>query len=280
MEPADIERRCVSDHPRYRRMSVRPGEGWALHGLIRVLRPQTVVEIGRLTGVSSSWILTALEGNSATMPIPDNHEDGSKAPTWEWVCSNCGYTITHDRSLPDGWRPCTDSLKYLCPTCVALLPSTQQPQEAPPAFKVGHLHSIDIKTRAEATSRLAKWVNDGTVTIHEFCSHGPESAALAEKLGTVDFLFVDGNHTPDAVEADCRLWLPRVRGYVLFHDWGFEGVRVGIRRVVDLEKFPRHIMTNEHMDPAQTHITSHGLMLLYLPEGLERMPAEAPGKPG
>lgn len=223
-----IERRCMTQHPRYLRMSLRHGEGWALHGLIRVLRPQTVVEIGRLVGVSSSWILAALEGNHTAWPIPNSREDESKAET----------------------------------------------------FKMGHLHSIDIQTRPEAVTRLAPWVKKGMVTLHEFSSHGPESEALAEKLGTVDFIFIDGDHSPDAVEADCRLWLPRVRGYALFHDWGWESVRVGIRRAVDLEKFSRHIMIKEHIDPAQTHATSHGLMLLYLPEGLEQMPVELPGRPG
>lgn len=228
MEAPDIERKCITDHPRWLAMSLRHGEGWALHGLIRVLRPQTVVEIGRLVGVSSSWILTALEGNHSAWPIPNSREDGSKATT----------------------------------------------------FKMGHLHSIDIHTKPEAVHRLAPWVKKKMITMHEFDSHGPRAAALAEKLGTVDFIFIDGNHSPGPVEADCRLWLPRVRGYVLFHDWGWESIRVGVRRVVDLEKFPRHIMTKEHMDPAQTHRQSHGLMLLYLPEGLERMPVELPGRPG
>jgi len=277
MEPVDIERKCITDHPRCRRMSLRPGEGWALHGLIRVLRPQTVVEIGRLAGVSSSWILTALEANHSAWRIPKSPEDGTKAQEWEWVCGRCGYTIVRDRRLPDGWSHCADSLRAMCPACVAALPAEQQSKENPTIFKMGHLHSIDIHTKPEAVTKLAPWVEKKMVTMHEFSSHGPESEALAEKLGTVDFLFIDGNHSSDPVEADCRLWLPRVRGYVLFHDWDWESVRVGIQRVVDLDKFP-HIMTKEHMDPAQIHGRSHGLMLLYLPEGLERMPAEPPGR--
>lgn len=205
-----IERRCMTQHPRHVKMSVRPGDGWALHGLIRLLRPETVVEIGRLEGVSSEWILMALEAN-----------------------------------------------------------------------KRGHLHSIDLErseAREEALRRLAPWVKKEMVTIHEFDSHGPKAEALAEKLGTIQFLFIDGEHTPDAVEADCRVWLPHVRGYVLFHDWSFETVRVGIRRVIDLEKFCRHIASNEYMAETDTGITSHGLMFLYLPEGLDDMPPEPPGK--
>jgi len=184
-----------------------------------------------------------------------------------------------DRRLPDGWRHCANSIAAICPACVAALPAAQHAPEDPTSFKMGHLHSIDIHTKQEAVTRLAPWVRKGMVTLYEFSSHGPESEALAEQLGTVDFLFIDGDHKAGPVEADCRLWLPRVRGYVLFHDWGWESVRTGIRRAVDLDKFPRHIMTNEHMDPAQTHRQSHGLMLLYLPEGLEGMPVEPPGRP-
>ena len=196
-------------HPPHQRMSVRPGEAWTMYGLIRLMRPKTVVEIGRLAGVSSEWILHALEDNEK-----------------------------------------------------------------------GHLDSIDIKTTEGAITRLAPWEEKKMVTIHEFDSHGPKAAELASKLGTVDFLFVDGSHTPDAVEADCRLWLPRVRGYVLFHDWSFEGVRVGIRRAIPLENFPRHVASNEHMVAGEVHVHSHGVMLLHLPDGLRGVPAERPGKPG
>ena len=205
----DLEKQLTSTHENLLRMSVRPGEAWTMYGLIRLMRPDTVVEIGRLEGISSEWILNALEANQK-----------------------------------------------------------------------GHLDSIDIKTREESIPRLAPWAKKKMVTIHEFDSHGPKAAELASKLGTVDFLFVDGSHTPDAVEADCRLWLPRVRGYALFHDWSFEGVRVGIRRAIPLENFPRHVASNEHIAAGDTHIHSHGIMLLHLPDGLRSVPAERPGKPG
>ena len=180
-----------------------------MYGLIRLMRPETLVEIGRLEGVSTEWMLNAMEANQK-----------------------------------------------------------------------GHLHSIDIKTTRESVARLAPWVNRKMVSIYEFDSHGPEAEKLAEKIGTINFLFVDGCHTPEAVEADCRIWLPKVRGYALFHDWSFEGVRAGIRRIVHLEQFPRHVASNEHRSPDAKGFYSHGIMLLYLPDGLNSMPAEPDGKPG
>lgn len=37
----------------------------------------------------------------------------------------------------------------------------------------------------------------------------------------IDFLFIDGDHQDDGIQADCRDWLPKVRsgGVVAFHDY-------------------------------------------------------------
>jgi hypothetical protein len=93
----------------------------------------------------------------------------------------------------------------------------------------GHLHSIDIETKREAQARLAPYCARGTVTLHEFSSHGAEAARLAEALGEIDFLFVDGDHRTPAVRADCELWLPRVRQVALLHDWGQGRVQQGVK---------------------------------------------------
>ena len=212
-------------HEPHQRMSVRPGEAWALYAWVRLIQPETAVEIGRLEGISSEWILHGLQDNE----LRDKEQAASR---------------------------------------------TKEKRAR------GHLHSIDKKTTEASTKRLAPWIAKKMVTIHEFDSHGPEAKALAERIGTIQFLFVDGCHAPDAVEADCRLWLPRVRGYAVFHDWAFEGVRVGIRRAVPLETFSRYVASKEHMVPGQAHTHGHGVMVLYLPDGLRSMPAERPGRPG
>ena len=54
-------------------------------------------------------------------------------------------------------------------------------------------------------------------------SHGDEGAELASALGEVDVLYVDGDHGQRGVEADCEMWLPRVKSVVAFHDWGRVG---------------------------------------------------------
>jgi predicted O-methyltransferase YrrM len=51
-----------------------------------------------------------------------------------------------------------------------------------------------------------------------------------EKLGGIDFLFVDGDHEYAAVQKDCQLYLPLLRSgaYVAFHDYNnvaYSGVK-------------------------------------------------------
>ena len=48
------------------------------------------------------------------------------------------------------------------------------------------------------------------------------AAGRAWTGGEVDIVFVDGNHTPEFVEADIDAWLPHVRpgGLMVFHDYG------------------------------------------------------------
>jgi len=93
----------------------------------------------------------------------------------------------------------------------------------------GVVHSIDTVETREAHDRLMPWVGAKVVTLHRFSSHGDEAKALASELGSVDFLMVDGDHCAEGVEADCKTWLPHLRGYAVFHDWGRKGVVEGYR---------------------------------------------------
>jgi predicted O-methyltransferase YrrM len=157
----ELERACTQGHPSYITKSLEAQEGWLMYGLVRAMRPATVVEIGRLEGVSTQWIGSALR-------------DAGK----------------------------------------------------------GHVHSLDIMTKREATARLAPLVEQGIVTVHEFSSHDEEAEALAARIGKVDFLFVDGDHTTESVMADVATWFPTDPDTVVFHDVGQERVRAGIEAAV------------------------------------------------
>jgi len=62
--------------------------------------------------------------------------------------------------------------------------------------------------------------------------HG-DSAAMARAVPamSLDFVFVDGDHTEPGVERDIRAWLPTIRpgGMLLGHDWHWSSVQ----RVID-----------------------------------------------
>lgn len=52
--------------------------------------------------------------------------------------------------------------------------------------------------------------------------------------GEIDFLFIDGDHSYEAVKLDCELWLPLLKsgGYVAFHDyWNVH--KPGVKQAVD-----------------------------------------------
>ena len=51
----------------------------------------------------------------------------------------------------------------------------------------------------------------------------------------IDLLFIDGDHSYDAVASDLKAYLPKVKagGMLLLHDWGWaEGVRSAVRELV------------------------------------------------
>lgn len=53
----------------------------------------------------------------------------------------------------------------------------------------------------------------------------------------VDFVFIDGDHTEEAVYSDTKAWLPHVKpgGIICGHDWGRYGVEPAVKRVFGYE---------------------------------------------
>ena len=58
-----------------------------------------------------------------------------------------------------------------------------------------------------------------------------DAGADARIPETVDMVFIDAQHTADAVEDDIRAWLPRTGKIICGHDFNFPGVKEGIYRV-------------------------------------------------
>ena len=101
----------------------------------------------------------------------------------------------------------------------------------------GKLHCVDTWTNkgmdegerdtwaefAENTARLRNVI----------IPHRGLSLEVAEDFSVVlDFLFIDADHSDEAVDADARAWLPKVRpgGIVAMHDIGYEAVQKAVDR--------------------------------------------------
>jgi predicted O-methyltransferase YrrM len=82
-------------------------------------------------------------------------------------------------------------------------------------------------------------------------SHDPRVVPAVVAGATIDFLFIDGDHSYDGVRADWLLWSPVVRpgGIVAFHDtWpNFDRHEPGVVRWVD--ELRHHLPSIEWTDP-------------------------------
>lgn len=96
--------------------------------------------------------------------------------------------------------------------------------------RIETLVSVDVPSDAahvavavrEARKSWPAWLADRVtfVDVHAD-SHDPATVdVVRDELGTIDFLFVDGDHTYEGVRADWLAWSPLVRpgGLVAFHD--------------------------------------------------------------
>lgn len=81
----------------------------------------------------------------------------------------------------------------------------------------------------EFLSNMSDLMDAGIVTVRRM---GSVKAAATLSLDAVDFVFIDGDHSYEAVSQDIRLWLPVVRsgGVIAGHDYG---VYPGVSRAVD-----------------------------------------------
>lgn len=81
----------------------------------------------------------------------------------------------------------------------------------------GKVVSIDVDIRSEAKDRLAAFKN---VKLVQGDTRDPVLASEIAKLGPIDILFIDTDHTAEQVKAEMVLYGPLVRkgGIILFDD--------------------------------------------------------------
>lgn len=81
---------------------------------------------------------------------------------------------------------------------------------------------------AEFLRNMSDVIDNGTVTVRRM---GSVKAAVTLNQDVVDFVFIDGDHSYNAVSQDIRLWLPLVKsgGIISGHDYGvYQGVNEAV----------------------------------------------------
>lgn len=63
------------------------------------------------------------------------------------------------------------------------------------------------------------------------------SSRIADE--TLDFIYIDGDHTEWGVERDLKAWMPKVKkgGIISGHDWQLPAVRGTLKRLINKERF-------------------------------------------
>ena len=83
-------------------------------------------------------------------------------------------------------------------------------------------------------AEVEKWFDVRMESFNNFSKlkETSETAALKFKDGSVDLVYIDGDHRYDPVCADIKLWLPKIseRGYISGHDYT---ARASVRKAVD-----------------------------------------------
>lgn len=94
----------------------------------------------------------------------------------------------------------------------------------------------DLRPVGEEFRRRAKAFGD-RVTILQ--GHSADMAHDV-KDGSLDFIFVDGDHSTEAVRADIAAWAPKVRqgGKVIGHDIDFPSVEAAVREFGNYRTLP------------------------------------------
>lgn len=73
-------------------------------------------------------------------------------------------------------------------------------------------------------------------------------AARRVKDGSLDFVFVDGDHSTEGVMADIYTWMPKLRlnsGCLIGHDWNLKSVRSAVAKFFDSDASVK--IDNDHL---------------------------------
>jgi cephalosporin hydroxylase len=97
-----------------------------------------------------------------------------------------------------------------------------------------NLRTVYIDPYIENPEYLSQWVAMMEKAASEFAFLRMKSADAAKHVSTVDLLFVDGDHSYDAVLADLTAYCPKIRydGFLVCHDYNRASLP-DVKRAVD-----------------------------------------------
>lgn len=98
--------------------------------------------------------------------------------------------------------------------------------DPPPGVVIPH-HQDQKENRKQVLERVDRLPRDKHGLIFEMPS---KQAASSICDGDLDFVFIDADHSFEAVCADIKAWLPKVRqgGFITGHDYDMDGVRQAV----------------------------------------------------
>jgi predicted O-methyltransferase YrrM len=192
--------------------SLSPDAGLMLFGLVRNLRPRTLVEVGTFLGVSTLWMAAALEAAETDPPMVPGNRPGP-TPT-------------------DGEMSATDS-----PSAVIHCFDDFGPMPPGPWRETW----IDQQRDELVRESLKRAGLPGRAILHKGDSSSNIIAARADLAGRggVDFALIDGDHSEEGAIRDLHAIEPVLNtgGYIVLHDTfpeqcgNHEGPRVIIDRI-------------------------------------------------
>ena len=104
----------------------------------------------------------------------------------------------------------------------------------------GHVHAIDTWRNdampdGPGEDTFDRFMNNTRLFQHVITTHRGFAAEMKHRVGPVDLLFVDGDHSYEGAKADLTNYGPKIKpgGLLVVHDYGYEGVSRAISEVFE-----------------------------------------------
>lgn len=107
--------------------------------------------------------------------------------------------------------------------------------------KFQHIHCVDVWNNPIVEAAFDEFHAEHEDRVSKVKARSPQAAGLFPD-GSLDVVYIDADHTYDAVKADIRAWHPKVRdgGWICGHDYGWPWLGV-ITAVGELLGKPKYV---------------------------------------